>query len=333
MPENYYKVLEAKRNSSQSEIKKAYRRLARKHHPDVNPGDKSAEERFKQIQEAYRVLSDPDKRKIYDRYGDYRPGQEATGEEGFGDFWSSGFDSRNGGGGRWQGAVRDVFTGFFEGGRPRTSAHYPTRGRDLEFYIELPFLDAVRGTQTRINASRRDVCFKCKGSGGNCSQCSGGGLIQKFESLRVRIPAGMKTGSRVRVPGKGDAAEFGGPAGDLFLVVRVQPHPLFSRQGNNIVCRVPVTFEEAALGAEIEVPTVTGRARLKIPPGTQSGQKLRLRGRGAPSAGGRGRGDQLVEVKVVLPEISDERSKELLRELSRLNPQNPRENIGLAGSG
>ena len=141
----------------------------------------------------------------------------------------------------------------------------------------------------------------------------------------MKIPAGMKTGSRVRLPGKGDAAEFGGPAGNLFLVVRVQPHPLFSRQGNNIVCRVPVTFEEAALGAEIEVPTVAGKARLKIPPGTQSGQKFRLRGRGTLSggtlsAGGKGRGDQLVEVKVVLPEISDERSKELLRELSRLNP-------------
>ncbi len=333
MPENYYKVLDAKRNSSQSEIKKAYRRLARKHHPDVNPGDKSAEERFKQIQEAYKVLSDPDKRKIYDRYGDYRPGQEATGGGAFGDFRFSGLDYGNVGGGRWQGAFRNVFTEFFEGGRSRTSAHHPRRGRDLEYHIDLPFIDAVRGTQTRINASRRDVCFKCKGSGGHCSQCSGGGLIQKVESLRVRIPAGMKTGSRVRVPGKGDAAEFGGPPGDLFLVVRVQPHPLFSRQGNNIVCTVPVTFEEAALGAEIEVPTVAGRARLKIPPGTQSGQKLRLRGRGVPSAGKRGRGDQLVEVKVVLPEISDERSIELLRELARLNPQNPRESIGLAGSG
>ena len=333
MPENCYKVLDAKRNSSQSEIKKAYRRLARKHHPDVNPGDKSAEERFKQIQEAYKVLSDPDKRKIYDRYGGYRPGQEAASGEAFGDFWSSGIDYRNVGGGQWQGAVRDVFTEFFEGGGSRTSAHHPRRGRDLEYTIEIPFLDAVRGTQPRINASRRVVCPRCKGSGGDCSQCRGSGLIQKVESLRVKIPAGMKTGSRVRVPGKGDAAAFGGPPGHLFLVVRVQPHPLFSRQGNNIVCRVPVTFEEAALGAEIEVPTVAGRARLKIPPGTQSGQKLRLRGRGTPSAGGKGRGDQLVEVKVILPEISDERSKELLRELSRLNPQNPRENIGLADSG
>jgi len=333
VPENYYEVLDAKRNSSQSEIKKAYRRLARKHHPDVNPGDKRAEERFKQIQEAYQVLSNQDKRKIYDRCGYYRPGQEANGGGDFRGFWSSGFDYRNVGGGRWQGAVRDIFTDLFEGGRSRTSTHHPRRGRDLEYHIDLPFIDAVRGTQTRINASRRDVCSRCKGAGGNCSQCSGAGLIHKVESLRVRIPAGMKTGSRVRVPGKGDAAEFGGPPGDLFLVVRVQPHPLFSRQGNNIVCSVPVTFEEAVLGAEIEVPTVAGRARLKIPPGTQSGQKFRLRGRGAPSAGGRGHGDQLVEVKVVLPEIADERSKELLRELARLNPQNPRENIGLAGSG
>lgn len=333
MTVDYYEVLDAKGSSSQSEIKRAYRRLARKYHPDVNPGDKSAEERFKRIQEAYNVLSDPEKRKIYDRYGYYREGLQATGAENLRDFGFAGSDYGNSGGRRWQGAVRDIFSDLFGRAASGARAAHPTRGQDLEYHIEIPFLEAVRGTRTRINASRRERCSRCQGSGGTCSQCGGDGLIQRVESLKVRIPAGMETGSRVRIPGKGDAAEFGGPPGDLFLVARVQPHPFFSRQGSNILCSLPVTIEEAVLGAEIEVPTVAGRARLKIPSGTQNGQKFRLRGRGAPSAAGGGRGDQLVEVKVVLPDIKDERSRKLVCELTRLNPQNPRENIGLGRSG
>lgn len=371
MQNNYYELLSVDRNSSQPEIRRAYRRLARKHHPDVNPGDQSAEERFKQIQEAYKVLSDPEKRKVYDRYGYYRDGQQAAGA-GSQDFGFRGFDYGNSSGGGWQGTIRDVFSDLFGGtGRGDVSAQ-SAPGRDLEYQVEIPFLDALRGTQTRINVTRQEVCPACKGSGGtsglktrfcsacsgtgkiqqvrgimrfsascrschgsgrlrvgDCSRCSGNGIIRKVESLRVRIPKGVRTGSRVRVPHKGDAGEFGGVPGDLFLIVKVQPHPFFSRQGNNIVCSVPITISEAALGAEIEVPTVGGKARLKIPPGTQSGQKFRLRGRGAPWARGGGRGDQLVEVKVVLPEIQDERSKKILREFSELNPQNPREKIGL----
>ena len=372
MAQDYYEILGAKRNVSQSEIKKAYRRLARKYHPDVNPGDRSAEERFKQIQEAYRVLSDQEKRKIYDRQGYYRDGQQAAAGDGFQGFGFAGSDYGNFSGGRGQGRVRDIFSDFFGRTHSRADSARPARGQDLEYQIEIPFLDAIQGNQSRIRVSRRDVCSRCKGSGGtsgagerpcsgcegtgktqdvrgiisfstpcpqcggngsipvgNCSQCRGEGLVQKVESLRVRIPAGLKIGSRIRVPGKGDGAAFGGPAGDLFLVVRVQPHPLFSRQGNDVVCRVPVTIEEAVLGAEIEVPTVEGRARLKIPSGTQNGQKFRLRGRGAPFPSGDGRGDQLVEVQVVLPTVEDERSKEIMREFSRLNPQNPREKIGL----
>ncbi len=303
MAQDYYEILGAKRNVSQSEIKKAYRRLARKYHPDVNPGDRSAEERFKQIQEAYKVLSDPEKRKVYDRPGYYRDGQAAAGD-GFHGVRFNG-----------QSPFGDIFSDIFGRGNAWAGSARPTRGQDLEYGVEIPFLDAIRGTQTRIRVSRRE------------------GLTQKVESFRVKIPAGVKTGSRIRVPGKGDAAEFGGSPGDLFLVVRVQPHPFFSRRRLNVLCKVPITIDEAVLGAEIEVPTVEGKARLKIPSGTQNGQKFRLRGRGAPSARGGGRGDQVVEVQVVLPTVKDERSKEILREFAQLNPQNPREKIGVDGSG
>lgn len=305
MAQDYYEVLGARRNASQPEIKKIYRRLARKYHPDVNPGDSSAEERFKQIQEAYKVLSDPEKRKIYDRPpGFYRDGQQAAAGNGF---HGVRFDGRS--------TFGDIFSDLFGRGNVGAGSARPTRGQDLEYSVEIPFLDAIRGTQTRIRVSRQD------------------GLTQKVESFRVKIPAGVKTGSRIRVPGKGDAAEFGGTPGDLFLVVRVQRHPFFSRRSNNVLCKVPITIDEAVLGAEIEVPTVEGKARLKIPSGTQNGQKFRLRGRGAPSAKGGGRGDQLVEVQVVLPTVKDERSKEILREFAQLNPQNPREKIGVDGSG
>jgi len=304
MARDYYEILGAKRNASQPEIKKIYRRLARKYHPDVNPGDPSAEERFKQIQEAYKVLSDPEKRKVYDRPGYYPDGQQAAAGGGFHGIRFNG-----------QSTFGDIFSDLFGRGNAGAGAARPTRGQDLEYGVEIPFLDAIRGSQTRIRVSRWD------------------GLTQKVESFRVKIPAGVKTGSRIRVPGKGDAAEFGGSPGDLFLVVRVQRHPFFSRRRNNVLCKVPITIDEAALGAEIEVPTVEGKARLKIPSGTQTGQKFRLRGRGAPSARGGGRGDQLVEVQVVLPTVNDERSKEILREFAQLNPQNPREKIGVDGSG
>ena len=315
MAQDYYEVLGARRNASQPEIKKIYRRLARKYHPDVNPGDPSAEERFKQIQEAYKVLSDPEKRKIYDRPGYYPDGQQAAAGNGFHGFGFAGFNEGDFSGGRGQHTVRDIFSDLFGRGHTGAGSARPTRGQDLEYSVEIPFLDAIRGTQTRIRVSR------------------GEGLTQKVESFRVKIPAGVKTGSRIRVPGKGDAAEFGGPPGDLFLLVRVQRHPFFSRRRNNVLCKVPITIDEAVLGAEIEVPTVEGKARLKIPSGTQNGQKFRLRGRGAPSAKGGGRGDQLVEVQVVLPTVKDERSKEILREFAQLNPQNLREKIGVDGSG
>lgn len=368
---DYYEILGVRRGASEVEVKKAYRRLARRYHPDLNPGDRGAEERFKQIQEAYRVLSDPEKRALYDRQGFY---QEAGGQSGpfqggaGGGF--AGFDF-SGGGRSWSSSFSDIFSDLFRSRRKGVPT--PQKGQDLESHVSVSFLDAVRGRSMRIDVQRRDTCPRCRGTGGvqgvktrpcrrcqgsgqvsqrhgvmrfntvcrecegsgeilagDCHQCGGQGLVQKVESLNVQIPAGVNTGSRVRVAGKGNAGEWGGPPGDLYLVIHVQPHAFFQREGDDIICQIPLTITEAALGAEIEVPTLQGKARLKIPPGTQGGQKFRLRGRGVPSLKKKGvRGDQLVQVQVVLPEIQDERSRELLREFARLNPQNPRSSIGL----
>jgi len=366
---DYYEVLGVKRTASQGEIKKAYRRLARKYHPDVNPGDKRAEERFKEVQEAYEVLSDAEKRKTYDRYGFYRegqPGPEPGGRPG--GFPGVDFDFSNAeeaSGGR---SFGDIFSELFGGRRSRPDARpAPEHGRDLEYHITVQFMQAIKGTEAKINVTHREGCPRCGGSGsvsgsrtqtcptcggrgqiqqshgpmrfqttcpqcqgtgqirvGDCRACGGTGTVQKAEALTVRIPAGVNNGSRVRVPGKGDAGELGGPPGDLYLVIHVQPHHFFEREGNDIVCRVPLSVTEAALGAKIEVPTIDGKASMKIPAGTQSGQKFRLRGRGAPSLKGGVHGDEIVEVRVVLPKIRDERSKEILREFARLNPEDPR---------
>ncbi len=369
---NYYDVLGVAKKASQADIKKAYRRLARKFHPDINPGDSGAEERFKKIQEAYSVLSDEEKRKAYDRFGDPRAAG-AKGFEGFGDFQGfQGFET--GGGGRGFSSFGDIFSDLFGGGRRGAAAEppQPRAGADLEYHVSIPFLDAIRGTQNRISFSRHAPCDTCGGTGsrsrtstvrcstcegrgqldqrhgamrfsstcpacggsgtrrvGDCPACGGTGSTQKVEKVSVRIPAGVNTGSRVRVPRKGNAGSNGGPPGDLFLVVKVQPHPVFSREGNDIRCRIPVTLTEAALGAKVEVPTIDGKAWLTIPAGTQSGQKFRLRGRGAPSLKGGRKGDEIIEVQVVLPTFESERSRELLEELGQLEPQNPRQELGL----
>ncbi len=354
----YYGTLGVKRSETQSGIRKAYRKLARKYHPDLNPGDKLAEERFKQIQEAYGVLGDPEKRSVYDRYGQGPGvGQGFQDPRGF-----SGVNFESGGTG-----FRDIFSDFF-GGKKSQTASRVKRGQDLKVQIRVPLISAIKGTQVRINATRKVVCLRCKGTGttsttreqsclhcggsgqrisramnfpspcpecqgrgrirvGACLACSGEGLGQNVEALKVKIPPGVKSGSQVRVSGKGDADRFGGSPGDLFLVIDVQQHPFFQRQDNDILCTIPITVVEAALGAEIEVPTIDGKARLKIPLGTQSGQRFRLRGRGVPLVKSKGFGDQLVEVKIVLPTIKDERSKKILREFALLNPQNPRSEI------
>jgi molecular chaperone DnaJ len=359
--EDYYRTLGISRDAKAEEVKKAYRKLARKYHPAVNPGDKHAEERFKKISEAYEVLSDPKKREVYDAYGTYsdnfQPG--AARGEGF-DF--SGFDFSNMGGAGFS----DIFSQFFQG---ETSIPRSQKGDDLEYQISIGFNEALNGLQTRITYARRDVCHVCSGkgevSGGKervcpsckgsgkvgqargrmrfsstcpqcggsghigrqCTECGGEGRIRKTENLEIKIPPGVQTGSRIRFAGKGDSGVLGGPPGDLYIVATVSPHPFFERVGDNLYCKVPITVTEAALGAKIEVPTVDGRAVLKIPPGTQSGQKFRLREKGAPSLRAATRGDQFVEVKIVVPRVADERSKEILRELARLNPDDPRSEV------
>ena len=359
--QDFYKTLGVTRGASLDDIRRSYRKLARKYHPDVNPGDRAAEERFKKISEAYEVLSDSKKREIYDAHGtyseNYRPRPDAGG--GF-DF--SGFDFSEFG----RSGFSDFFTRMFQG-RPDTQR---SQGRDLEYQISMSFDDALKGLQTLIAYDRMDLCRSCRGSGkastgqaGTCTLCRGTGKLAQMRGrtrlltdchrcggtgsnsqpcpscsgqgrtrsptrLEVRIPAGVQNGSRIRFGGKGDVGLGGTPSGDLYVVAKVTPHPFFERKGDNIYCKVPVTVTEAALGAKIQVPTVEGRTLLKIPPGTQGGQKFRLREKGAPSLRAARRGDQFVEVRVVVPKIADERSKELLRELARLNPADPR--TGLA---
>jgi molecular chaperone DnaJ len=369
--DDYYSILGISRNAKEPEIKKAYRRMARKNHPDVNPGDKSAEERFKRIQEAYDVLSDPPKRAIYDRYGFYsenfkepQGGQGRGFAEGFQGFDFSGMDESG------QSSFRDVFSEFFGGGSARSGPGGPAKGDDIEQHLNISFLESIHGLSTRLSLNRNNACAACEGSGtdrsagqricprcqgkgqegkshgfmrfsgpcrvcngtgrvgSRCQTCGGAGYVPLQETVTVRIPPGAANGFRMRVPNKGNAGRYGGPPGDLYLIISVRPHQFFQREGNDIVCTVPITVTEAALGTKIEVPSVDGKTLLKIPPGTQSGQKFRLRGKGAPSLRGELPGNQIVEVRVIVPRVADERSKEILRELARLNPENPR--AGLA---
>ena len=397
---DYYETLGVKKSASAEDIRKAFRKLARKYHPDVNPGDKAAEEKFKALSEANDVLSDPKKRKIYDQLGFYSDNIDPaaaeayarggpTGAGGFGGFPGgqagagghgqgfdfSGFDfgdmfegargQRSAGSG---GGFRDVFSSMFGGRGGAAAQESPEPGSDLEYQVNVPFWTAIRGGVMRLNIQRQDVCSNCHGSGhieqpGVCPQCHGKGTIEqtggrmKFnitcprcggtgknvsacpvchgegvvvrsEPLEVRIKAGTRDGQRIRIPGKGNAGAHGGPAGDLYVIIRAESHPIFRREGDDIYVVVPVTATEAALGAKIEVPTIDGRALLKVPPGTQSGQKLRLREKGVPSATKEGaRGDEIVEVKITVPMPRDEKTKELLRELAKLNPEDPREEL------
>jgi molecular chaperone DnaJ len=371
--DDYYGILGVPRNAKDAEIKKAYRRLARRNHPDVNPGDKGAEERFKRVQEAYDVLSDPKKRAMYDQYGFYSenfreapPGESGRGFGG----GARGFDfsGMDFGGGEAGSSFRDIFADLFGGGAERTRGG-PQKGDDIEHHLNISFMEAIRGLSTRLTINRPETCGTCQGTGadpskgqqvcpsckgtgqetrargvmrfsGTCQTCSGSGSlgarcptcggtgrVPSQETITVRIPAGVDTGFRMRVPRKGGGGKLGGSAGDLYLIITVRPHEFFRREGNDITCVLPITVTEAALGTKIEVPTIEGKTLLRIPPGTQSGQRFRLRGKGAPSLRGEVRGNQIVEVRVVVPRIADERSKEILRELARLNPDNPRSNL------
>jgi molecular chaperone DnaJ len=400
----YYEALGVKKSASADEIRKAFRKLARKYHPDVNPGDKSAEEKFKTISEANDVLSDPKKRKVYDQVGFYsdnidpataeayaRSGGGSSGFPGGGfpggappnagaqgsQFDFSGFDFSDmfeGARGRkpastagGSGGFRDIFSGIF-GGRGGAPQEGPEPGSDLEYQVNVPFWTAIRGGVMRLNISRRDTCPNCHGHGfiespgkcpdcdgtgqvtqtggrmkfnvscprchgtgkniATCPNCHGEGTVERTEPLEVRIKAGTRDGQRIRIAGKGNAGVHGGSTGDLYAIIRTGEHPVFRREGDDIYLTVPVTVPEAALGAKIEVPTIDGRTQLKITPGTQSGQKLRLREKGVPSATKDGaRGDEIVEIKISVPVPRDEETKELLREMAKLNPEDPREGL------
>ncbi|MDP2997280.1 MAG: J domain-containing protein [Bryobacterales bacterium] len=378
---DYYATLSVPRSANADEIRKAYRRLARKCHPDLNPGDKAAEERFKKVQEAYDILSDPKKKQMYDQFGFYSesgaPGGAAGARPGpgmgFGGFDFSDFVPPAAGGRASAGHAgaggnfRDLFSQFF-GGREREEQPRPERGGDLEYALNIDFWQAIRGTQVRLNVNRHDGCAACGGAGADtgaaalCPQCNGSGNVNQMvgamkfsigcprcggsgrlkntcpschgdgrqartESVEVRIPPGAQLGSRLRVAGKGNAGAMGAPAGDLYITVRVEPHAFFRRDGDDIEIQLPVTVSEAALGAKIEVPTIDGRALLKIPQGTQTGQKFRLREKGVENTRKGARGDQIVEVVIQAPKANDERVREILRELARLNPEDPRADI------
>jgi molecular chaperone DnaJ len=387
---DYYKTLSLEREAGEDDIKKAYRRLARKFHPDLNPGDKAAEERFKNVQEAYDILSDPKKRQMYDQYGFYSDtampsegaGAGTYGQNpnmGFGGFDFSDFASGQSGAGNPQdsfgggaagGGFRDLFSQFFggRGNQQESPSSVPQKGSDLEYGLNIDFWQSIRGTQVKLNIQRQDSCETCGGTGSAsgkvtvCPQCNGTGTVNQMagamkfslscpkcngkgrlknacptclgegrvarhESVEVRIPAGTQAGSRLRVAGKGNSGTFGAAAGDLFITIQVQPHSFFERDGDNINITVPISVPEAGLGAKIEVPTIDGKALLKIPQGTQNGQKFRLREKGVFNSRKEARGDQIVEVSIQAPKAQDERTREILRELSQLHPEDPRSEL------
>jgi molecular chaperone DnaJ len=378
--QDYYEVLGVPRRASLKDIRTAFRKLARKYHPDLNPGDKAAEEKFKQIQEAYDVLSDSKKRQTYDQYGFYSenlppggyPGGPSASDSGV-NFDFGGFDFGGGTGTAGGGSsFRDLFSQFFGGrsGHAGEPEHEP--GGDLEYQIEIDFWDAVRGAVKKISITRMDACETCHGTGAvgspqtcptchgtgsiqqaagkmrfnvpctrcggtgklrtACRTCGGEGRVRRTETIDVRIPAGVANGGRVRVPGKGNSGTMGAPPGDLYLRVVVRPHPFFERRGNDLYIQVPVTVAEATLGAKIEVPTMDGRALVRIPPGTNSGKTLRLREKGVPNVRDGARGDQYVEIQVVVPQPTDERVRTLMKDLERVAHEDPRKDLfGKAG--
>lgn len=333
---DYYEVLGVSRDSGDEEIKKAYRRLAREYHPDVNKKDPQAEAKFKEINEAYHVLSDPQKRAAYNQFGHAgAEGNFAGGAGGFGGFGDFDFD-----------IFGDIFDLFRGGGRRRRTG--PERGADLRVDLAIEFKDAVFGSTTTVTVPRVEVCPVCHGNrakpgtaiktcprcqgtgevhyvqntafgrfstvrtceqcGGEgktietpCPECAGEGRIRRRRKIKVKIPAGVDNGFKLRVPGEGEAGRRGGPAGDLYVFLNVRPHPVFKRQGDNILLEQPISFVQAVLGGMVEVPTLEGAAEIKVPEGTQTGTLFRLRGKGIPRLHGHSRGDQLVRVKVQIP--------------------------------
>jgi molecular chaperone DnaJ len=355
-----YEILGVTKTATADEIKKAYRKLAREYHPDRNPGDASAEERFKEVQGAYDLLSDPEKRKQYDAFGT----ANGRGPFGGGNVNFQDFDLGD------LGDLGDLFGGIF-GNRGRGGAQRQTRaqrGNDLEVEVNLSFEDSLKGIETKIPVTLDTACSECHGSGakpgtapvicpdckgrgvvsesqgffalsqpcprcrGNgtviedpCPRCHGTGRERRTKRYTVKIPAGVKDGTRIRLKGKGEAGFNGGEAGDLFVVTKVEPSKLYERRGEDLVVDVPVTYSEAALGATIEVPTPDGAVSLRVKPGTQDGTLLRVKGKGAPKLKGSGRGDVLARVGVAVPKRLKKRERELLEELQKVSSEDPRE--------
>ena len=379
---DYYETLGVKRDASTEEIRKVYRKLARKYHPDLNPGDKASEDKFKKVQEAYDVLSEPKKKKMYDQYGFYSesgypggaPPDSSTGGFNFGGFdfseaYSGGAPGAGGGARHTEGSSHDfsdLFSQFFGRQRGGGQSQPPAQpGSDLEYALRVDFWQAIRGTQVKLTVNRLEPCAVCHGTGASgggsvtCPECHGTGNVQQMagamkfslscqkcggtgrlknacpacrgegrvgqnETVEVRIPPGVSSGTRLRVQGKGSAGTQGALAGDLYITVNVDEHPVFEREGDDIHVRVPVKVTEAGLGARIEVPTVDGRAEVKIPQGTQNGQKLRLREKGVYNSRKNTRGDEIVEIVIQAPDVRDERTRELLKQLSDVDHSDPR---------
>jgi molecular chaperone DnaJ len=353
MPESLYDTLGVKKGASADEIKKAYRKLARKYHPDTNQGDKSAEERFKQVQTAYDVLSDEEKRKAYDRFGSTN-GRGAPGPGGvnvdFGDF-------------DWSGDLGDILGGIFgnvRSGGARRARPQAVRGADVETEVRLSFEDSLRGAEAKVPVELTAACSQCGGTGaepgtapvicpecngrgvvsesqglfalsqpcprcrGNgtviekpCSKCHGSGRERRRRTFSVKIKPGVKDGTKIRLKGKGEAGQHGGPNGDLIVVTRVESSPTYERRGDDLIVQVPVSFPTAALGGKVEVPTPEGAVSLKIPAGSEDGKLLRIKGRGAPKLAGSGKGDVLARVRIQVPKRVNKKERELLEELQK----------------
>ncbi|UYZ20822.1 molecular chaperone DnaJ [Mesobacillus jeotgali] len=352
---DYYEVLGVSNSASKDEIKKAYRKLSKKFHPDINK-EPGADEKFKEVKEAYEVLSDDQKRAHYDQFGHVDPNQ---GFGGGGDF-GGGF-----------GGFEDIFNSFFGGGGGRRrDPNAPRQGADLQYTMTLKFEEAVFGKETDIEIPREEECDTCDGTGAKpgtkvdtckhchgsgqisveqntpfgrivnrrvchycngtgkeikekCSTCSGTGKVTRRNKIHVKIPAGVDDGQQLRVAGKGEAGINGGPPGDLYIVFHIRSHEFFERDGDDIYCEMPITFVQAALGDEVEVPTLHGKVKLKVPAGTQTGTKFRLKGKGVPNVRGYGTGDQHVLVRIVTPTKLSEKQKQLLREFAEVSGQSP----------
>jgi molecular chaperone DnaJ len=349
MRQDYYEILGVDRNASSEEIKKCYRKLAMQYHPDRNPGDKAAEEKFKEAAEAYEVLSDDEKRQIYDRYG--HEGLNGAGFRGFSgvdDIFSS---------------FSDIFGDIFGFGGTRSRSRTTARpGADLRYDMEISFMEAAFGTARDVDVEKYETCRQCNGTGATpgttpevCSRCRGRGQVTQTsgffsisttcpqcrgeghvvtdpcrtcrgtgrskmkKTVSVKIPAGVEAGSRLRLRGEGEQGDFGGPYGDLYVFIDVQPHEVFQRSGDDVFCRITISFIQATLGASIEIPTLNGTEKLKIPKGTQPGKIFRLRGKGISHLRGYGRGDQIIETVVTIPTDLNRKQEALLKEFAKLS--------------